>query len=43
MILLKKFQISENRNLDAILDMLNSKNMTDAGPLDLIGIHFYIY
>ena len=29
-------QISHNRSLDGVLDLLNSKNMTEAGPLDLI-------
>ena len=29
-------QISSNRSLDGVLDTLNSKNMTDAGPLQLI-------
>lgn len=35
-LLVKKFQMSENRSLDGVLDMLNSKHMTDAGPNDLI-------
>ena len=29
-------QISHNRSLDGVLDLLNSKNMTEAGPVDLI-------
>ncbi len=35
-ILLKKFQTSHNRSLDGVLDFLNSKDMTAAGPLSLI-------
>ncbi|KXS20166.1 WD40 repeat-like protein [Gonapodya prolifera JEL478] len=35
-VLLKRFQISYNLSLDGMRDFLNSKNMTDAGPLDLI-------
>ncbi|XP_062008257.1 periodic tryptophan protein 2 [Rosa rugosa] len=35
-VLLRKFQITHNLSLDGVLDFLNSKNMTDAGPLDLI-------
>ncbi|KAI8813494.1 WD40-repeat-containing domain protein [Cladochytrium replicatum] len=34
--LLRKFQISHNLSLDAMLEILNSKNMTEAGPLALI-------
>jgi periodic tryptophan protein 2 len=34
--LLKKYQISQNKSLDGIMDFLNSKNMTEAGPLGLI-------
>uniref|UniRef100_A0A7S4AGE9 Small-subunit processome Utp12 domain-containing protein n=2 Tax=Pseudo-nitzschia australis TaxID=44445 RepID=A0A7S4AGE9_9STRA len=33
-ILLKKFQVTFNRNLDGVLDKLNSKKMTDFGPTD---------
>jgi len=33
-ILLKKFQVTFNRNLDGVLDELSSKNMTDFGPID---------
>ena len=29
-------QISHNRALDGVLDLLNSKHMTEAGPVDLI-------
>ena len=29
-------QITSNRSLDGVLDTLNSRNMTDAGPLQLI-------
>jgi periodic tryptophan protein 2 len=35
-ILLRKFVISRNMALDGTLDKFNSKNMTEAGPLDLI-------
>ncbi|KAG9449168.1 hypothetical protein H6P81_009133 [Aristolochia fimbriata] len=35
-VLLRRFQISHNKSLDGVLDLLNSKNMTDAGPLELI-------
>jgi periodic tryptophan protein 2 len=35
-VLLRRFQITRNLSLDGVLDFLNSKNMTDAGPLDLI-------
>ncbi|XP_050232821.1 periodic tryptophan protein 2 [Mercurialis annua] len=35
-ILLRRFQITHNLSLDGVLDFLNSKNMTDAGPLDLV-------
>lgn len=35
-VLLKKFQVSRNQSLDGTLDFLNSKRMTNAGPLDLI-------
>lgn len=35
-VLLRRFQITHNRSLDGVLDFLNSKNMTDAGPIDLI-------
>ncbi|GLC52693.1 hypothetical protein PLESTB_000658000 [Pleodorina starrii] len=35
-LLLRRFQISHNRSLDGVLDQLNTKNMTDAGPLQLI-------
>jgi periodic tryptophan protein 2 len=35
-VLLKKFTISKNMSLDGTLDKLNSKNMTEAGPMDLI-------
>lgn len=34
--LLKQFQISQNLSLDGILEKLNSKNMTIAGPKDQI-------
>lgn len=35
-VLLRRFQITHNISLDGVLDFLNSKKMTDAGPLDLI-------
>ncbi|XP_020581444.1 periodic tryptophan protein 2 homolog [Phalaenopsis equestris] len=35
-VLLRRFQITHNLSLDGVLDFLNSKRMTDAGPLDLI-------
>lgn len=35
-VLLRRFQITHNRSLDGVLDFLNSKGMTDAGPIDLI-------
>lgn len=35
-VLLRRFQITHNVSLDGVLDFLNSKNMTEAGPLDLI-------
>ncbi|XP_058074231.1 periodic tryptophan protein 2 [Magnolia sinica] len=35
-VLLRRFQITRNLSLDGVLDFLNSKKMTDAGPLELI-------
>ncbi|KAK6124932.1 hypothetical protein DH2020_041343 [Rehmannia glutinosa] len=35
-VLLRRFQITHNLSLDGVLDFLNSKSMTEAGPLDLI-------
>ncbi|KAK9149703.1 hypothetical protein Scep_008460 [Stephania cephalantha] len=35
-VLLRRFQITNNLSLDGVLDFLNSKNMTESGPLDLI-------
>ena len=35
-ILLRRVQISSNRSLDGVLDQLNSKEMTDAGPAQLL-------
>lgn len=32
-VMLRRFQISHNRALDGVLDQLNSRYMTDAGPL----------
>ena len=34
--MLRRFQISANKSLDGVLDQLNSKRVTDAGPLDLL-------
>nr|ADI46885.1 UTP1f [Volvox carteri f. nagariensis] len=35
-LLLRRIQLSHNRSLDGVLDCLNTKDMTDAGPLQLI-------
>lgn len=35
-LLLRRVQISHNRSLDGILDSLNTRNITDAGPVGLI-------
>ncbi|XAR50577.1 hypothetical protein NMG60_11004934 [Bertholletia excelsa] len=35
-VLLRRFQITHNVSLDGVLDFLNSKKMTESGPLDLI-------
>ncbi|KAL3685326.1 hypothetical protein R1sor_003348 [Riccia sorocarpa] len=35
-VLLKRFQISYDNSLDGVRNMLNSRNMTDGGPRDLI-------
>ncbi|CAA7028645.1 unnamed protein product [Microthlaspi erraticum] len=35
-VLLRRFQITHNLSLDGVLDFLNSKKMTEAGPMDLI-------
>ncbi|CAG8453180.1 5860_t:CDS:2 [Paraglomus brasilianum] len=35
-LLIKKFTISKNRSLDGVMEFLNSKNMTEAGPKELI-------
>ncbi|OIV98316.1 hypothetical protein TanjilG_16643 [Lupinus angustifolius] len=35
-VLLRRFQITHNLSIDGVLDFLNSKNMNDAGPLELI-------
>lgn len=35
-VLLRKYTISRNMAIEGTLDLLNSKNMTEAGPLDLI-------
>ena len=36
--LLKRFQISYNRSMDGVLSQLNSKNMTEAGPMDSLDV-----
>lgn len=33
---MRRFQISHNLSFDGVLDFLNSKKMTEAGPMDLI-------
>ena len=38
-ILLKRFQTTHNLSLDGVLDILNSSNMTEAGPLSMIDDH----
>eukprot|EP00899_Mesostigma_viride_P002377 jgi/Mesvir1/1213/Mv17699-RA.2 len=35
-VLLRRFQISHNKSLEGVLDFLNSRNVTDAGPRELI-------
>ncbi|XP_042515251.1 periodic tryptophan protein 2-like [Macadamia integrifolia] len=35
-VLLRRFRITHNLSLDGVLDYLNSKKMTEAGPIDLI-------
>ncbi|KAK9364118.1 WD40-repeat-containing domain protein [Lipomyces starkeyi] len=35
-VLLRKYTISRNMSLEGTVDFLNSKNMTDAGPLQLV-------
>lgn len=35
-VMLARFQVSSNRSLAGVLDQLNSRNMSDAGPVDLI-------
>ena len=37
-LLLQRFQLSKNLALDGVLDQLNSRNLTDAGPLDLLDV-----
>jgi periodic tryptophan protein 2 len=34
--LLRRFQLTSNRALDGVLDQLNSRHVTDAGPLQLL-------
>ncbi|KTW29763.1 hypothetical protein T552_00970 [Pneumocystis carinii B80] len=38
-VLIKKIQTSKNLSLDGTQEFLNSKNFTEAGPLELIDIH----
>lgn len=33
---MRRFQLSHNQSLDGVLDQLNSKNVTDAGPVQLV-------
>lgn len=35
-VLLRRFQTSANASLDGVRDQLDSRRVTDAGPLDLI-------
>jgi len=35
-VMLRRFAVTNNRSLDGVLDVLNSKHVTDAGPLALI-------
>ena len=35
-VMLRRFQITSNKSIDGVLDQLNSKMMTEAGPLNLI-------
>eukprot|EP00744_Colponema_vietnamica_P009652 GILI01013704.1.p1 GENE.GILI01013704.1~~GILI01013704.1.p1 ORF type:complete len:671 (+),score=201.45 GILI01013704.1:103-2013(+) len=37
-VLIKRFQLSRNRSLDGVLDVLNSSRMTEAGSLDLLDV-----
>lgn len=37
-LLLKKFQLSHNRSLDGVVDMLNTKGLTEAGPEALLDV-----
>ena len=34
-VMLRRFQTTKNKSVDGVLDTLNSKNMTDAGPLQV--------
>lgn len=36
--LLRRYQISANRSLDGVLDMLSSRRMTDAGPVEQLDV-----
>lgn len=38
LVLVQRFQLSKNLSLDGVLDQLSSRNMTDAGPLDLLDV-----
>ena len=33
---MRRFQLSHDQSLDGVLDQLNSKHMSDAGPLQLL-------
>ena len=35
-LLLRRFQVTHNRSLDGVLDSLDSRQVTDAGPLGMI-------
>jgi periodic tryptophan protein 2 len=37
-VLLKKFQVSRNLSYDGVQEMLNSRRMTDAGPIQLLDV-----
>jgi len=37
-VLVKKFQLSINRSFDGVLDELNSRELTDAGPLSMVDV-----
>lgn len=37
-VLLRRFSLSKNMSIEGTLDYLNSKNLTEAGPLDMIDV-----